>query len=113
MNILIKLMSIVSLIIAPHIALKGDLVNNGMMHNKQGMECSMNESDCCKNMKTAGAMSMSCEKDNEGNCVIDTAIWSKWMAEGKVVQADCMGMTDGKCHVKSETCERIMQEKEN
>ncbi len=97
MNILIKLMSIVSLIIAPHIAVHGGK-NDGMMDScKQGMM------QCCPEMK-----SMTCEMDSDGNCVIDSATCAMFMASGKIDSSACTMSTDGKCHVNMEACMSAM-----
>jgi K(+)-stimulated pyrophosphate-energized sodium pump len=96
MNILIKLMSIVSLVIAPYIAVTGG--------NKESMD------DCCKGgakmecTDMGHGSKMNCEMDAEGNCVIDTAQWNHWMAEGKVDSTDCIKMENGMCHMKKEAC---------
>ena len=97
MNILIKLMSIVSLIIAPHIAVHGgknDGMNNG---SKQGMM------QCCPEMK-----SMTCEMDSDGNCVIDSATCAMFMASGKIDSSACTMSADGKCHVNMQACMSAM-----
>ncbi len=94
MNILIKLMSIVSLIIAPHIAMKGG----------EGEE--MMGGDCCKGMKNECMMKeeMSCDMDSAGNCVIDSATCAQWMAEGKIDSTACVSCENGMCHIKAGAC---------
>jgi len=98
MNILIKLMSIVSLVIAPYIAVQSS--DEGMM-----------SSDCCKDkskmechMDGGMQMGMGCEMDEEGNCIIDSATCSEWMAEGKMDSSACVKCEAGKCHIKSDVC---------
>jgi K(+)-stimulated pyrophosphate-energized sodium pump len=96
MNILIKLMSIVSLVIAPYIAVTGG--------NNAGME------DCCKggaktectDMGHSGGMK--CEMDADGNCMIDSTTCAQWMAEGKIDSSACVKMENGMCHMKSDAC---------
>ncbi|CAN5487300.1 sodium-translocating pyrophosphatase [soil metagenome] len=102
MNILIKLMSIVSLIIAPHIAVTGG-----------GDEGMMMGGDCCKGggAKMECSMDgakMDCTMDDEGNCVIDSATCAKWMAAGKMDSTACVKSEGGKCHVKSDACKSAM-----
>ncbi len=101
MNILIKLMSIVSLVIAPYIAVTG------------GDEGNMMGSDCCKDKANTECMmghdmqmGMSCEMDSAGNCVIDTATCNKWIAEGKCDSTDCLKMENGKCTMKHDACSK-------
>ena len=93
MNILIKLMSIVSLIIAPHIAQPEN--------NKKGMMdgCDMKKMECCEGMK-----SMNCEMDVDGNCVIDSSTCAQWIASGKIDSTACVSMENGKCHMNSKAC---------
>jgi hypothetical protein len=99
MNILIKLMSIVSLVIAPYIAVTGG--------NNAGME------DCCKagGAKTectdmGHSSGMKCEMDAEGNCMIDSTTCAQWMAEGKIDSTDCVKMENGMCHMKADACKK-------
>lgn len=93
MNILIKLMSIVSLIIAPHIA-QPENNNKGMMDG-----CDMKKMECCEGMK-----SMNCEMDVDGNCVIDSSTCAQWIASGKIDSTACVSMENGKCHMNSKAC---------
>ncbi|MFN5345850.1 MAG: sodium-translocating pyrophosphatase [Bacteroidota bacterium] len=95
MNILIKLMSIVSLVIAPYIAVNG---------GEAGMDkCSSNKMEC-------GASMMSCEKDAEGNCIIDSSMCAVWMQAGMIDSTACVKMENGKCHMKSDACMKAMKE---
>ena len=93
MNILIKLMSIVSLIIAPHIA-QTENNHKGMMDG-----CDMKRMECCEGMK-----SMNCEMDVDGNCVIDSSTCAQWIASGKIDSTACVSMENGKCHMNSKAC---------
>lgn len=93
MNILIKLMSIVSLIIAPHIA-QPENNHKGMMDG-----CDMKKMECCEGMK-----SMNCEMDVDGNCVIDSSTCAQWIASGKIDSTACVSMENGKCHMNSKAC---------
>ena len=93
MNILIKLMSIVSLIIAPHIA-QTENNHKGMMDG-----CDMKKMECCEGMK-----SMNCEMDVDGNCVIDSSTCAQWIASGKIDSTACVSMENGKCHLNSKAC---------
>ncbi len=109
MNILIKLMSIVSLIIAPHIAVTGggmgDAACSGGMRNEYRMGAG------CEHMgKGMGGMGMGmgCEMDADGNCLIDSSTCSAWMAEGKIDSSDCVMMENGKCAIRSSACNRSM-----
>lgn len=88
MNILIKLMSIVSLIIAPHIATQGG-------GNTSAMDC------CTPDHKN---MMMNCEMDGKGNCIMDSATCAEWMATGKIDSADCISLGNGKCAVSMNAC---------
>ncbi|HNS13229.1 MAG TPA: sodium-translocating pyrophosphatase [Bacteroidia bacterium] len=105
MNILIKLMSIVSLIIAPHIAVTGGGMDGdccaGMAH-----EYKMDKS-CCS-MDTEGMMGMDCEMDVDGNCLIDSATCAQWLAEGKIDSADCVMTENGKCAINAAACMKGM-----
>jgi K(+)-stimulated pyrophosphate-energized sodium pump len=97
MNILIKLSSLVGLTIAPLIA-----VNGG--HGDVKMD------DCCAGkakMECHQEMSGGCEMDAEGNCVIDSATCTAWMAEGKCDSSDCVKMENGKCHIKASACDKM------
>ena len=93
MNILIKLMSIVSLIIAPHIA-QPDNGNKGKIDG-----CDIKKMECCDGMK-----SMNCEMDVDGNCVIDSSTCAQWIASGKIDSTACVSMENGKCHMNSKAC---------
>ncbi len=101
MNILIKLMSIVSLVIAPYIAVtggdEGDMMGSGCCKDKAKMECPMDHE-----------MKMGCEMDSAGNCVIDTATCNKWLAEGKCDSSACLKMENGKCTMKHDACSKAM-----
>ena len=101
MNILIKLMSIVSLVIAPYIAVtggdEGDMMGSGCCKDKAKMECPMDHE-----------MKMGCEMDSAGNCVIDTATWNKWVAEGKCDSSACLKMENGKCTMNHDACSKAM-----
>src|SRR5436853_259497 len=92
MNILIKLMSIVSLIIAPHIA-----INHGA-----GMD------DCCKGKaKTACAMPGGHMKECTMHAnACDSVCMSKCKAKGM----ECTKMSDGKIEC-SEACKNLYREK--
>ena len=52
-------------------------------------------------------MDAACDMDAEGNCVIDSATCAEWMAAGKFDSSDCIKMENGKCHIKSDACEKI------
>jgi K(+)-stimulated pyrophosphate-energized sodium pump len=97
MNILIKLMSIVSLVIAPYIAVQSN--DGGMMGD-----------DCCSDgmkkecMMGGDMMGSGCEMDEEGNCIIDSATCSQWLADGKLDSAACVKCEAGKCYIKSADC---------
>ena len=100
MNILIKLSSLVGLTIAPLIA-----VNGG-----HGAGSGMGADDCCASkakMECYMDMDAACDMDAEGNCVIDSATCAEWMAAGKCDSSDCIKMENGKCHIKSDACEKI------
>ena len=100
MNILIKLSSLVGLTIAPLIA-----VNGG-----HGAGSGMGGDDCCASkakMECYMDMDAACDMDAEGNCVIDSATCAEWMAAGKCDSSDCIKMENGKCHIKSDACEKI------
>ncbi len=94
MNILIKLMSIVSLVIAPYIA-----VNQGSGCDMEKGACSGDKMECAM-----GGNSMHCDMDSLGNCIVDSATCARWMAEGKLDSTDCVGCEPGKCHIKSDAC---------
>jgi len=113
MNILIKLMSIVSLIIAPHIAVNeghgADMMNCGaktecMMDGKEKSACMMDcgeksecedhgKMDCCKNMKGDAKHDMNC-------CKSFTA------ATGVKCEMD----ENGECMIDSTDCARLISE---
>ncbi len=96
MNILIKLMSIVSLVIAPYIAVNGE---------QDGGACTGDKMECSSEMMNAAhCKMMPCEKDAEGNCVIDSATCAQWMAEGKIDSTACVSCENGKCHIKMDAC---------
>ncbi len=97
MNILIKLMSIVSLVIAPYIAVTGGSAGtmDDCCKNKAAMECHMGNGQ---------QMGMGCEMDADGNCVIDSALCNEWLASGKLDSSACVKMEGSKCHVKHEAC---------
>ncbi len=102
MNILIKLMSIVSLIIAPHIAVTGggmseDCCSVGSHHEY------MMGSDC------GTSSGMNCEMDANGNCLVDSATCATWLAEGKIDSADCEMTADGKCAINPAACKKMMK----
>ena len=95
MNILIKLMSIVSLVIAPYIAVNG---------GEAGMEkCSSDKMEC-------GTSMMSCDKDADGNCIIDSTMCESWIQAGMIDKTACVKMENGKCHMKSDACKNAMME---
>jgi K(+)-stimulated pyrophosphate-energized sodium pump len=116
MNILIKLMSIVSLIIAPHIA-----VNEGhgaqMMNGGDKIECMM---DCCKTMNGdaehnmnccknfTAATGVKCEMDENGQCMIDSTDCARLISEGKMDAKSCE-MVNGKCKMSTEACQKMME----
>lgn len=91
MNILIKLMSIVSLIIAPHIASTGGNAAGGDMMCKDKMEChsDMMMNGCC---------------ENEGGACSDECI-KQCTEKGIACDSTCMG----NCH---EECEKMCGNKE-
>jgi len=96
MNILIKLMSIVSLVIAPYIAVNGE---------QDGGACTGDKMECSGEMMNAAhCKMMPCEKDADGNCVIDSATCAQWMAEGKIDSTACVSCENGKCHIKMDAC---------
>ncbi len=97
MNILIKLMSIVSLVIAPYIAVTGGSAGtmDDCCKGKAAMECHMGNGQ---------QMGMGCEMDADGNCIIDSALCNEWMASGKLDSSACVKMEGGKCHVNHAAC---------
>ncbi len=103
MNILIKLMSIVSLIIAPHIA-----VNHG--NDAAMMDCCGGKMkakmECCDEKMMDEKMN--CEMDAAGNCVIDAAVFNEWVAAGKCDSTACIKMENGKCTMNKEACMKAM-----
>jgi hypothetical protein len=111
MNILIKLMSIVSLIIAPHIAVTGGSMDaaccgGNMMNNEYHMGSG------CEHMGMGqGMMGMDCEMDTDGNCLIDSATCAKWLAEGKIDSTDCVMAENGKCAISADACMKSMHGK--
>ena len=100
MNILIKLMSIVSLVIAPYIANTASTCPGEGDRMEQECPYSAGKEHC----------KMDCEKDADGNCVIDSALCAEWMSEGKVDSTACVKMENGKCHMKSDACMNAMME---
>jgi len=107
MNILIKLMSIVSLIIAPHIAVTGGGMDADCCGGNMNNEYKMGSG--CEHMGMGkGMMGMDCEMDADGNCLIDSATCSAWMAEGKIDSTDCVMMENGKCAISSDACMNSM-----
>ncbi len=102
MNILIKLMSIVSLIIAPHIALNGSSMDEACCA-MPGQHSEMMKEKCC-----GGMADMNCEMDADGNCLIDSATCALWISEGKIDSTDCVMTADGKCAVSMKDCRRSM-----
>lgn len=109
MNILIKLMSIVSLIIAPHIAVTGGGMDSDCCGGNMNNEYHMGSG--CEHMGMGmgkGMMGMDCEMDEDGNCLIDSATCAAWMAEGKIDSADCVMMENGKCAITSDACMKSM-----
>jgi K(+)-stimulated pyrophosphate-energized sodium pump len=110
MNILIKLMSIVSLVIAPYIAVKGGLTNNDGMVNGAKTECcamdSMDMDHCgmmgncdmdkCMTMSkeecAAYCDSMKCTPEQKEMCQ------SMYGADGKFDEAKCKEMCKSKMH---------------
>lgn len=109
MNILIKLMSIVSLIIAPHIAVTGGGMDSDCCGGNMNNEYHMGSG--CEHMGMGmgkGMMGMDCEMDEDGNCLIDSATCAAWMAEGKIDSADCVMMENGKCAINADVCMKSM-----
>lgn len=105
MNILIKLSSLVGLTIAPLIAMNHDGGSgmSGECCKSDKMECSSQMSSC-----HGGGTGMTCEMDSAGNCVIDSATCAAWMAEGKIDSTACVSMSNGKCSIKKDACEKCM-----
>ena len=98
MNILIKLSSLVGLTIAPLIAMNH---GGGMGMDKckgEGMECHA-QMNCCKDMQENA-----CMMDEEGNCIVDSAVCAQWMAEGKLDSTACVKCVEGKCYIKADAC---------
>jgi K(+)-stimulated pyrophosphate-energized sodium pump len=99
MNILIKLMSIVSLVIAPYIAVTG---------GSEGKEaCAGEKKECCSEMSMPkecheGMAAMNCEMDADGNCWVSDSTCNAWMKEGKCDSTACIKQENGKCLVKHE-----------
>ncbi len=98
MNILIKLMSIVSLIIAPYI---------GKMYAKTDAEM-MGGKGHCTEMMASCHKGMECEMDSAGNCWVSEETCKAWMAEGKCDSTACLEMKDGKCLLKHEAAMKCM-----
>ena len=113
MNILIKLMSIVSLIIAPHIAVTGGDMGEeccgGDMQNEYKMGSACQHMGMGKGMMGMDCGGMDCEMDADGNCLIDSATCTAWMAEGKIDSADCVKMENGKCAISASACKMSMR----
>ena len=101
MNILIKLMSIVSLVIAPYIAVTGGSAEtmDACCSDKAAIECHMSGGE---------KMGMGCEMDADGNCVMDSAACAEMMASGKLDSSACVKMENGKCYVKKDACMHAM-----
>jgi len=105
MNILIKLMSIVSLVIAPYIAMTG---------GTEGKEaCSGEKKECCEGMEMPkeckeGMAAMNCEMDADGNCWVSDSTCKAWMSEGKCDSTACIKQENGKCLVKHEVAMKAM-----
>jgi K(+)-stimulated pyrophosphate-energized sodium pump len=105
MNILIKLMSIVSLVIAPYIAMTG---------GTEGKEaCSGEKKECCSEMSMPkecheGMAAMNCEMDADGNCWVSDSTCNAWMKEGKCDSTACIKQENGKCLVKHEVAMKAM-----
>ena len=105
MNILIKLMSIVSLVIAPYIAMTG---------GTEGKEaCSGEKKECCEGMEMPkeckeGIAAMNCEMDTDGNCWVSDSTCNAWMKEGKCDSTACIKQENGKCLVKHEVAMKAM-----
>jgi K(+)-stimulated pyrophosphate-energized sodium pump len=105
MNILIKLMSIVSLVIAPYIAMTG---------GTEGKEAYAGEKkECCEGMEMPkecheGMAAMNCEMDADGNCWVSDSTYKAWMSEGKCDSTACIKQENGKCLVKHEVAMKAM-----
>ncbi len=105
MNILIKLMSIVSLVIAPYIAMTG---------GTDGKEANAgNKKECCSEMSLPkecqeGMAAMNCEMDADGNCWVSDSTCNAWMKEGKCDSTACIKQENGKCLVKHEVAMKAM-----
>lgn len=93
MNILIKLMSIVSLIIAPHIS------ENAGAHGHADAACCGGHEEVL-----AEYTGINCEMDAAGNCLIDTAVFSSWLAEGKIESSAIVSTSGGKHSVNKDAC---------
>ncbi len=118
MNILIKLMSIVSLIIAPHIAVNnGNGMDDDCCKGKEKMECAMmggdhGKMDCCKGGEMKDCKMMGGEHGgmmNDGK-MGDNACDSICMEKCKAKGMQCTRMSDGsvKC---SEACMETCKER--
>jgi K(+)-stimulated pyrophosphate-energized sodium pump len=105
MNILIKLMSIVSLVIAPYIAMTG---------GTDGKEaCAGEKKECCSEMSMPkecheGMAKMNCEMDADGNCWVSDSTCNAWMKEGKCDSTACIKQENGRCLVKHEVAMKAM-----
>ena len=97
MNILIKLTSLIGLTIAPLIALNFGTSGESMMGAK--MDCCAAKSTSCGDMK-----GMNCTMDAAGNCVIDSAVCSEWIASGRIDKSACISSANGMCTVSKDAC---------
>ncbi len=105
MNILIKLMSIVSLVIAPYIAMTGG--------TDEKDACAGEKKECCSEMSMPkecheGMAAMNCEMDADGNCWVSDSTCNAWMKEGKCDSTACIKQENGKCLVKHEVAMKAM-----
>ncbi|MFM8431608.1 MAG: sodium-translocating pyrophosphatase [Bacteroidota bacterium] len=108
MNILIKLTSLVGLTIAPLISMNGDSECCQMRK-----ECDMDKVECASMMSAChGSMSMNCEMDESGDCIVDSTMCAQWMAEGKCDTSQCKSLGNGKCRVNHEAAMKAMGHKE-
>jgi K(+)-stimulated pyrophosphate-energized sodium pump len=133
MNILIKLMSIVSLVIAPYIAVEGGMKADKSMVNGAKTECctemgaGMNMGSCdmdkCMNMSqeecAAYCDSMQCTPEQKeiclkhakgGNCKMEGANCKKDSGKCAMEEKACMEGCEHKCDSK-ESCEKSCGEK--
>ena len=120
MNILIKLMSIVSLIIAPHIAINQGSMGDDCCMGKNKMECSMpcddhGKMECCKDGKM-----MDCKMHDKKDCCKSGmmndhkagafACDSLCMEKCKAMGMECVWGEDGKVEC-SKACLDLCKEK--